>query len=169
VSHPAADKVAAGDVAAVNASSSPASQEDLREVAGEAVKEASTGMRVPEPSEMVAQASSSPGSVPGAKNDMPAPGTEIGAAAGPLLFGATSGSDKVSQGAHAAQTVESDRSEASLTPRAATKGASGGRSSRLRPGLVLAAKVPPASSKRNGRTLLPAPGLVEVVKPRAIT
>jgi hypothetical protein len=127
------------------------------------------GMRALEPLETVARASFGPGPAPDARANVPAPGTEFGAAAGPLLFGATSGSENSSQGAHAARTVESGRSEASPTPKAAAKGASGGRSSRLRPGLVLAAEVPPASSKRNGRILLPAPGLVEAVKLRAIS
>jgi hypothetical protein len=145
VSHPATNEVVAGEVAVVDVSSGPTSREDPREVAGEAVKEASAGMRVSEPSETVMWASSSPRPAPGANADMPAPGTEIGAAAGPLLFGATSGSEKVSHGAHAAWTVESDHSEASPTPRTAAKGASGERSSRLRPGLVLAAIVLPAS------------------------
>jgi hypothetical protein len=169
VSCPAADEVAAGEVATADASSGLASQEDPREVAREVVKEALAGMRASEPPEMVARASSGPGPVPGAKADMPVPGMEIGATTDPLLFGATSHSEKASQGAHTAQTVESGRSEASPTPRAAAKGASGGRSSRLRPGLVRVAKVPPASSQRNGRILLPMLGVVEAVKPRART
>jgi hypothetical protein len=125
VSHPAADEVAAGEVATVDAPSGPASQEDPREVAGEAVKEASVGMRALEPSKTVARASSGPRPAPGAKADMPTPGTEIGAAAGPLLFGATSGEGF--SGAHAARMVESDYSKASPTPRAPAKGASGGK------------------------------------------
>jgi hypothetical protein len=128
VSHPTTDEVAVGEVAVVDASSGPACQEDPREVAGEVVKEASASMRASEPSETVARASSDPGPVPGAKVDMPAPGTEIGAAAGLLLFGETSDSEKASQGALAARTVESDHNEVSPTPRAAAKGASGGDS-----------------------------------------
>jgi hypothetical protein len=168
----ATDEVVAVEVATAEASSGPASQEDPREVAGEAVKGASTGMRTLEPPETVAQASSGPRPALGMRADMPAPGTEIGVAAGPPLFGAASGSERASQGAHTAQTMESDRSEASTTPRAAAKGASGGGGggpTRLRPGLVVAAKVPPANSKRNGWILIPAPGLVEAAKPRAIT
>jgi hypothetical protein len=88
-------------------------------------------MRTSEPPETIAQASSGLGPAPGMKADMPAPGTEVGAAADPPLFGAASGSEKASQGAHTARTMESDRSEASTNPRAAAKGASGGRSSRL--------------------------------------
>jgi hypothetical protein len=169
MSHPAADKAAAGEVATVNASSNPASQEDSREVVKETAKEALVGTGEPEPSEMAAWASSSLEPAPSVQADMPASGTEIGAAAGPLLFGATSGSEKVSQEPHTTRTVRSDYGKASPTPRATAKDASGGRSSQLRPGLELVVKVPSASSKRNGRTLLPAPGLVEVVKPRATT
>jgi hypothetical protein len=121
----ATDEVAVGEVVTAEASSGQARQEDPREVAGEAMKEASTGMRTSEPPKVVAQASSNPVPVPGMKADMPAPGTEIGATADPPLFGAASGSEKVSQGAHTARAMESDRSKASTTPRAAAKGALG--------------------------------------------
>jgi hypothetical protein len=120
------DEVAAGEVATTKASSGPSGQEDPREVAGEVVKEASTDMRTSEPPEMVAQASSVPRPALGTKADMPVPGTEIGAAAGPPFFGVASGSEKASQGAHTARTMESDRCEASTTPRAVAKGPSGG-------------------------------------------
>jgi hypothetical protein len=169
VSRPAADEVVAGEVAAVDASSGPTSREDPCEVAEEAAKEASAVVRASEPSEVIVWASSAPRPTPGTKADMPVPRTEISVAAGPLLFGATSGSEKVSQGANAARIEEGEHSEASPTPRAAAQGASGGRISRLQPGLALVAKVPLASSKRNGRILLPASGLVEAVRPRAIT
>jgi hypothetical protein len=98
----AADEVAAREVASFDASSGSASREDACEVAEKAVKEASAGMRALEPSEIAARASSGPGPAPGAKADMPAPGMETGVTDGPLLFGAASGSEKVSQGAHAA-------------------------------------------------------------------
>jgi hypothetical protein len=127
VSRPTADEVVAGEVAAVDVSSGPASQEDPRKVAEEAAKEASVGVRASEPPETVASASSGLGPAPGTKADMPMPGTEIGVATGPLLFGATSSSEKVSQGACAARTVENDRSLAFPTPRATAKGASGGK------------------------------------------
>jgi hypothetical protein len=127
VSRLAVDEVVAGEVAAIDASSGSASRENPHEVAEEAVKEASAGVRALGPSEMVAWASSSPGPALGAKAEMLAPGTEIGAAAGPLLFGSASGSEKVSQGAHTARTVESERSKASPTPRATAKGAAGGK------------------------------------------
>jgi hypothetical protein len=48
----------------------------------------------------------------------------IGVAAGPLLFGAASDSDKVPQGPLTARAVGSDRGEASPAPKATTKDAS---------------------------------------------
>jgi hypothetical protein len=123
---PTTDEVVVREVDVIDASSSPASREDAREVAEEAVKEVSTDVRASEPSEMDVQASSGPGPAPGAKGDMLAPGMEIGVATGPLLFGATSGLEEVAQGAHAARTVEIERSEASPIPRAAAKSASEG-------------------------------------------
>jgi hypothetical protein len=131
VSRPATDEVVMGEVAAVDASSGPASQEGTREVTEVATKEASARVRASEPSETVARASSGPGPMPGVKADMLTPGTEISVAAGPLLFGVTFGPEKVSQEAHADRTVESKRIEASPTPRATAKGASGGRTSQL--------------------------------------
>jgi hypothetical protein len=58
---------------------------------------------------------------------MPTPEMEIGTAADPPLFGAAFGSEKASQGAHTARTMEIDRSKASITPKAAAKGASRGK------------------------------------------
>jgi hypothetical protein len=52
-------------------------------------------------------------------------GTGIGAAAGPLLFGAVSDSDKAPQGPLTARAAGSERGEASPAPDIATKGASG--------------------------------------------
>jgi hypothetical protein len=52
-------------------------------------------------------------------------GTGIGAAAGPLLFGAASNSDKAPQGPLTARAAGTERGEASPAPDAATKGASG--------------------------------------------
>jgi hypothetical protein len=146
-----------------------ASRVDPHEIAEETTKEALAVVRASEPLEVVTRASSSPGPVPGTKADMPMPGTEVGVTAGPLLFGAASGSEKVSHGAHAARTVASKHGKASPPPRATAQGASGGRISRLQPGLALVAKVPLASSKRNGRILPPAPGPVEALRPRVIT
>jgi hypothetical protein len=114
VSCPTADEVAAREVAAFDVSSGSASREDTCEVAEKAVKEASAGMRALEPSETAARASSGPG-------------METGVTGGPLLFGATSGSKKVSQGAHAAWTMEIERCEASPPPKDTAQGASGGK------------------------------------------
>jgi hypothetical protein len=127
VSHPAADETTAGEVTAVDASSDPPCREGPREVAGEAAKETSAGVRASEPSEMVARDSSDPRPAPGAKADMPVPGTEVGVTTGPLLFGAASDSEKVSQGAHAARTVDSERGKASPPLWAAAQDASGGK------------------------------------------
>jgi hypothetical protein len=52
-------------------------------------------------------------------------GTGIGAATGPLLFGAASGSGKAPQGPLTARAVGSERDEDPPAPDAATKGASG--------------------------------------------
>jgi hypothetical protein len=114
VSHLVTKEIAAGEVATAEVSSCPAGQEDPCEVAGEAVKEALTGMRTSGPPKMVTQASSSPGPMPGTKADMPTPGMEIGMVADPPLFGAASGSEKASQGAHTAWTMESDTSQTYL-------------------------------------------------------
>jgi hypothetical protein len=56
---------------------------------------------------------------------MSAFGTGIGAADGPLLFGAASDSDKAPQGPLTARAVGSEHGEASPAPEAATKDASG--------------------------------------------
>jgi hypothetical protein len=52
-------------------------------------------------------------------------GTGIGAATGPLLFGAASGSDKAPQGPLTTRATGSERDEAPPAPDAAAKGASG--------------------------------------------
>jgi hypothetical protein len=56
---------------------------------------------------------------------MPMFGTGIGAAAGPLLFGAAFGSDKAPQGPLTARVARSEHDEAPLAPDTAAKGASG--------------------------------------------
>jgi hypothetical protein len=52
-------------------------------------------------------------------------GTGIGAATGPLLFGAAFDSDKAPQGPLTARAAGSERGETPSAPDAATKGASG--------------------------------------------
>jgi hypothetical protein len=123
--HPAIGEVAAGEFAAADASSDLVSREDAREVAVKATEEAPVCVGAPEPSEPVAWDSSSPEPASSARVVMPALGMEIGVAAGPLFFGAASDSDKVPQGSLTARAVGSDRGEASPTPKAATKDASG--------------------------------------------
>jgi hypothetical protein len=59
--------------------------------------------------------------------DAPTPETETGATASSLFFGATSGPERASHGAHDARMVERNHDEASPTPRATAKGASGGK------------------------------------------
>jgi hypothetical protein len=56
---------------------------------------------------------------------MPTFGTGIGATAGPLLFGAASGSDKAPQGPLTARAARSERDEAPPAPDAAAKGTLG--------------------------------------------
>jgi hypothetical protein len=56
---------------------------------------------------------------------VPTIGMGIGAAAGPLLFGATSDSNRSPQGLLTARAVGSDRSGASQTPKAAAEDALG--------------------------------------------
>jgi hypothetical protein len=123
--HPAADEAAAWEVTAANASSNPASQEDSCEVATEAAEEDPMGVGAPEPSGMAARASSSPEPAPSSQADMPASGTEIGAAASPLLFGGASDFEKVPQGPFTARAAGSDCGEAFPTPKATAKDASG--------------------------------------------
>jgi hypothetical protein len=169
MSRPATDEVVAGKVAVIDACSGPAGRENLHEVVEEAAKEASAGVRESEPSEMVVQASSGPGPMPGAKADTLVPGTEIGVAADPLLFGATSSPEKVSQGLTLVGRWRTSAAKIPQLPGLRPKALQGGRTSQLRSGLVLAARVSPASSRRSGRILLPASGLVEAVEPRAIS
>jgi hypothetical protein len=122
---PAIGEAAAGEVTTADASSDPIIQEDTREVAVKATEETPVCVRAPELSEPAARASSSSEPTPIARAIMSAFETGIGAAAGPLLFGAASDSDKAPQGSPIAQAVGSDRGKASPAPKAATKDASG--------------------------------------------
>jgi hypothetical protein len=123
----ATDEVAAGEAAAAEASPGPTGQEEAREVAEETMKETPAGAETLEPSEVVAQASSSTIPTPGTKADIPVPRMEIDTAANPPRFRADAGSEKASQGAPTACAGEGERGEASTTPGAAAKGASGGK------------------------------------------
>jgi hypothetical protein len=82
-------------------------------------------MEAPEPSEPAAWAFSSPEPAPSARAVMSSFGMGIGTAAGPLLFGAASDSDKAPQGPLTARAVGSEHSKASPALDAATKDASG--------------------------------------------
>jgi hypothetical protein len=90
-----------------------------------ATEEATVCVGAPEPSEPAAQASSSPEPAPSMQAVMSAFGMGIGVAAGPLLFGAASDSDKAPQGPLTARAVGSDHGKASPAPKVATKDASG--------------------------------------------
>jgi hypothetical protein len=90
-----------------------------------ATEETPVWAEAPEPSKPAARASSSPEPAPSARAVMSTFGMGIGVAAGQLLFGAASDSDKAPQGPLTAQAVGSERGEASPAPKAATKDASG--------------------------------------------
>jgi hypothetical protein len=111
--HPAVDEAAAGEVAATDASSVLVGQGDAREIAVKAMEEAPECAGAPEPSELAARASSSPEPAPSAWAAVPTIGMGIGTAAGPLLFGAASDSNRTPQGLLTARAVGSDRSGAS--------------------------------------------------------
>jgi hypothetical protein len=106
----------AGEVVAADASSDPPGQEDTCAVTVKAMGETSVRVEASEPPEPAALS---------VRNVMSTFGMGIGAAAGPLLFGAASSSDKAPQGPLTARAVGSERDEAPLAPDAATKGTSG--------------------------------------------
>jgi hypothetical protein len=122
---PTVGEAAAGEVTAADASSNPISQEDAREVVAKVTEEPTVHEGAPKLSELAARASSSSEPTPIVRAIMSAFETSIGVAAGALLFGAASGSDKALQGSPTARAVGSDRGEASPAPKAATKDASG--------------------------------------------
>jgi hypothetical protein len=81
--HTTTGEAAAGETTTAEASSSPAGQEEPREVAEEAMKEASAGVEILEPLEVAAQASSSAAPALCTKAGTPVPGTDIDKAADP--------------------------------------------------------------------------------------
>jgi hypothetical protein len=123
-SRTATNEVAAGGTAAAGASSSPAGLGDLREATGEVTMEVPASGEESEPPTVVAQAASIFELTSSAATDVPTPETKTGAVAGSLFFGATSDPEKVSREAHDVRMVESECSEASSPPRAATQGPS---------------------------------------------
>jgi hypothetical protein len=115
---PAAEDAAARNDAAAPASSDPPSQQGTREATAE------TTVETPEPA---GRTPSSPRLAPSVQAVMPAFGTGVGAAAGPLLFGLASNSGEASQGPLATRVARSERGETSPAPEVATKDASGGK------------------------------------------
>jgi hypothetical protein len=113
---PTVGEAASGEVTATNASSDQPGQEDPGTVAVKTMEETSARVETSEPPEPAALS---------VQTDMSSFGTGIGAAAGPLLFGAASGSDKAPQGPLTARAAGSERDEAPPAPDAAAKGASG--------------------------------------------
>jgi hypothetical protein len=113
---PVIREAATGKVTAADVSSDPLSQEDTREIAVKTMGETSACVEASEPPEPAAQS---------ARTIISTFGTGIGAAAGPLLFGAASDSDKAPQGPLTTQAAGSEHGKASLAPDAATKGTSG--------------------------------------------
>jgi hypothetical protein len=113
---PTIGEAISGEVVAANASSDPPGQEDTGAVAVKTMEETSARVEASDPSELAALS---------VQTVMSSFGTGIGVAAGPLLFGAASGSNKAPQGPPTARAVGSERDEAPPAPDAAAKGASG--------------------------------------------
>jgi hypothetical protein len=113
---PVVGEVTVGEVTAANVSFDPLGQEDTREVMVKTMGETSARVEASESSEPP---------VPSTQTIMSTSGMGIGAAAGPLLFGAASDSGKAPQGPLTARAAGSKYGEASLAPNATAKGASG--------------------------------------------
>jgi hypothetical protein len=111
---PVVGEAVAGEVVAADASSDPPGQEDTRAVAVKATGETSPRVEASEPSKLATLS---------VRTVMSTFGTGIGTAAGPLLFGAASGSDKAPQGPLTTRAAGSERDEAPSAPNSATKGA----------------------------------------------
>jgi hypothetical protein len=123
----ATDETAAREATAAEASSGLAGQEEPRETAEEVMKEASDGAETLEPPEIAAQASSNAAPVPGTEAGTPVPETEFDKATDPPHAGADADPEKVSQETPAARTEEGNCGKVSVTPRAAAKSTSGGK------------------------------------------
>jgi hypothetical protein len=104
------------EVAAANVSSDPPSQEDPGAVVVKTTEEASTCVETSDPPEPAALSM---------QTVMSSSGMGTGAAAGPLLFGAASGSGQAPQGSLIARAAGNKCDEAPPAPDAAAKGASG--------------------------------------------
>jgi hypothetical protein len=113
---PTVGDAASEEAATANVSSDPPSQEDRGAVAVKTTEEALARVETsdpPEPAALSMQTVVSPF------------GTGTGAAAGPLLFETTSGSDQAPQGSLTARAAGNEHDEAPPAPNAAAKGAPG--------------------------------------------
>jgi hypothetical protein len=113
---PTVGEAVSGEVVAADASSDPPGQEDTGAVAVKTMEETSTRVEASDPLEPAALS---------VQTVMSTFGTGIGATAGPLLFGAASGSDKAPQGPLTAWAAGSEHDEAPLAPDATAKGVLG--------------------------------------------
>jgi hypothetical protein len=113
---PTVGEAVSGEVATANASSDPPDQEDNGAVAVKTTEETSARVEASDPPEPAALS---------VQTVMSSFGMGIGVAAGPLLFGAASSSDKAPQGPPTVRAAGSERDEAPPAPDAAAKGASG--------------------------------------------
>jgi hypothetical protein len=113
---PTIGEAASEEVAAANASSDPPGQEDPGAVAVKTTEETSTRVEASDPPKPA---------VLSMQTIMSSFGTGIGAAAGPLLFRAASGSEKAPQGLLTARAAGSECDEAPPVPNAAAKGTLG--------------------------------------------
>jgi hypothetical protein len=113
---PIVGEAASAEIAAANASSDPPGQEDTGVAVVKTPEETPARVEASDPPEPAALS---------VQTVMSSFGTGIGTAAGPLLFGAASGSDKAPQGPLTARVAGSERDEAPPAPDAAAKGTSG--------------------------------------------
>jgi hypothetical protein len=115
-SPPTIGEAALGEVTTANASSDPPGPEDPGAVAVKTMEETWARVETSDPPEPVALS---------VQTVMSSFGMGIGAAAGPLIFGAAFSSNKAPQGPLTARVAGSERDEAPPAPVATAKGASG--------------------------------------------
>jgi hypothetical protein len=125
---PTVGEAVSEEVVAADASSNPPGQEDTRAVAVKATGETLARVEASDPSEPAALSM---------RTVMSTFGTGIGAAAGPLIFGAASGSDKAPQGPLTARAAGSDMTKLLRLPTPQPRALQGRRSVLPRPGLAL--------------------------------
>jgi hypothetical protein len=112
---PTAGEAVSEEVVIADASSDPPGQEDTRTVTVKATEETSARVEASDPPEPATLS---------VRTVMSTFGTGIGTAAGLLLFGAASGSDKAPQGPLTARVARSECDDAPPAPDTAAKGAS---------------------------------------------